>query len=481
MRKILIGMMLEKLWIKNNISMNILIQKIINHYNSTSYSKKLVAILMASQIVFLGILIFLGLYFVNLTIDGQFDRRIQSLSLQFESAIKTAMISNDLGTLQSIGGQAILLPDVTTFKLYLSNVLVVNEVSSEYKTSEKVERKKEIYASGQKLGDLIYSVSLENVKSNKKNIYYILLFICLFEFLFAFILALIIGRHISRRTDYLIHGINQYANGDFSFQYEVSIKDEFGVVANSFNQMTKKMSELRVQNLQSSKMAALGEMAGNIAHEINNPLMIIIGLSSKARDELKKEKLELDKINISLERVTNTSKRIAKIINGLMMFSRNAEGDPLELVEFSKILEDSLSLCHSKISNKKVKLIVENNTKSGTSIMCRETQISQVIINSLNNALDAIENLEEPWVKLEAFCDNLKVFIMISDCGLGIPKEIANKMMEPFFTTKVVNKGTGLGLSISKGIIEGHHGRFYYDDNCKNTCFIIELPLKLPQ
>lgn len=459
--------------------MNAIIQKITNYYNSSSFSKKLVALLVASQVIFLGLLTILGLYFVNLTIEGQFDRRIQSLSLQFESSIKTAMISNDIGTLQSIGDQAILLPDVAIFKIYLSNILVVDEVDSEYKTSEKVETKKEIYASGQKLGDLIYSVSLENVKSHKRNIYYILLFICLFEFLFAIFLALIIGNHISRRTDYLIHGINQYASGDFSFQYEGLAKDEFGVVANSFNQMTKKMSELRAQNLQSSKMAALGEMAGNIAHEINNPLMIISGLSSKMRNELKKDKLELDKINISLEKVISTSNRIAKIINGLMMFSRNSGGDPLELVNVSKVFEDSLSFCYSRISNMNVKFIVENKIDSGIKIMCRETQISQVIINSLNNALDAIEKLDNPWVKLEAYCDNLNIYILISDCGLGIPKEIANKMMEPFFTTKAVGKGTGLGLSISKGIIEGHQGRFFYDEKCKNTCFVIELPFKL--
>jgi signal transduction histidine kinase len=96
----------------------------------------------------------------------------------------------------------------------------------------------------------------------------------------------------------------------------------------------------------------------------------------------------------------------------------------------------------------------------------------------LNNAFDAIAELEPKWIELavSATAERM-VQISVTDCGNGIPAAIRDKIMNPFFTTKPVNKGTGLGLSISRSIMEDHGGKFYLDTECAHTRFVLELPM----
>jgi len=229
------------------------------------------------------------------------------------------------------------------------------------------------------------------------------------------------------------------------------------------------------QLVQSSKMASLGEMAGGVAHEINNPLTIIQGRAirlmqlSEREDGVPKEVLVE-----SLKNIVETSRRIAKIVKGLATFSRNAENDPLEPAELNRVIEDTLELCRERFSENGIKLQV--NEVFSAMISCRPTQISQVILNLLNNAYDAVKDAKEKIVKVEVSTDDPNwVQIRVTDSGPGISKEVADRMMEPFFTTKGVGQGTGLGLSISKGIVEGHQGKLFLDTRKERTSFVVEL------
>jgi C4-dicarboxylate-specific signal transduction histidine kinase len=114
-------------------------------------------------------------------------------------------------------------------------------------------------------------------------------------------------------------------------------------------------------------------------------------------------------------------------------------------------------------------------------VLCREVQLSQVIINLVNNASDAIIDLPEKWIELDVTKDETgkKIIISLTDSGNGIPQEIAKKLMTAFFSTKGVGKGTGLGLSISQKIINEHQGDLFLDQSCQHTRFIIELPILL--
>jgi C4-dicarboxylate-specific signal transduction histidine kinase len=110
-------------------------------------------------------------------------------------------------------------------------------------------------------------------------------------------------------------------------------------------------------------------------------------------------------------------------------------------------------------------------------ILSRGTQISQVLVNLIHNAADAVAPLSERWVKLEFSKTDSMIEIRVIDSGTGIPTEIANKLMEPFFTTKTGGEGTGLGLSLAARIVADHHGELFYDAAAAHTTFVLRLPL----
>lgn len=223
---------------------------------------------------------------------------------------------------------------------------------------------------------------------------------------------------------------------------------------------------------QSARMSALGEMAGGIAHEINNPLNIIGGYATIIRKGI--EKGDREKPRIYLEKIENTVQRIAKIVKGMKNFSRDGSTDPFEITSSRALIEESLELCSERFKNNEVELQVK--LESEADIVCRPVEISQVLLNIINNAFQAVTKNEKKWVRVELFEEDRYVIYSIIDSGKGIPKEVINKIFEPFYTTKEVGVGTGLGLSIAKGIIEVHKGEMYYDDSCDNTKFVIKLP-----
>lgn len=230
----------------------------------------------------------------------------------------------------------------------------------------------------------------------------------------------------------------------------------------------------RVKSIQSAKLALLGEMAGGIAHEINNPLAIIKGKTEMVMRLVRKSPVDLDKIEAGLGVVIRTSDRIAKIVRGLKSFSRHADNDPMQLEKASVIMEETLELCRERFNNHGVELAYE--AKADGFISCRPAQISQIVMNLLSNAFDAVQDLENKWVKLELDASASDVTISLTDSGDGIKPEIINNLMQPFFTTKEVGKGTGLGLSIARAIAEEHDSEFYYDPTSPNTRFVLRLP-----
>ena len=225
---------------------------------------------------------------------------------------------------------------------------------------------------------------------------------------------------------------------------------------------------------QASKMASLGEMASGIAHEINNPLAIISGKASQMITLIDSGRATPELLKAAALKINATAMRIAKIISGLRSFSRDTNADPLIPVPARTIIDNTLELSTERFKFGGVNLEIVGSTDA--MLNCREAEISQVVLNLLNNAYDAVINSPEKWVKVVISEGDNQVFIKVMDSGSGIPPEIVEKIMMPFYTTKPIGQGTGLGLSISKGIIESHGGKFYLDSQIKNTTFVISLP-----
>jgi C4-dicarboxylate-specific signal transduction histidine kinase len=133
-------------------------------------------------------------------------------------------------------------------------------------------------------------------------------------------------------------------------------------------------------------------------------------------------------------------------------------------------------LCEERARNESVELRIPGISED-LQVFCRGSEISQVLVNILNNALDAVSGMEEPWVKIEVQERERCVEFGIQDCGPGVDKAIRLRIHEPFFTTKEAGKGIGLGLSISRTIVEGHGGKLWLDEKSSATRFVFTLPI----
>lgn len=236
----------------------------------------------------------------------------------------------------------------------------------------------------------------------------------------------------------------------------------------------RKETELHLR--QASKLTALGEMAGGIAHEINNPLSILKGFIDLMRRQILRGEVDLPTFQTYMERSYTTVDRISQIVKGMKRIARDSSHDVLRPYGMNAILDDALDFVQEKFRDSGVGLIV-NRLEADQMIMCRSVEISQVLLNLLTNAFQALENQDTAVVKVNCTVSNGNGRISVEDNGPGIKADILDKIFQPFFTTKDIGKGTGLGLSISRRIIDGHGGKLYLDKESKNTSFVIELPL----
>ncbi|MGE0268648.1 MAG: ATP-binding protein [Candidatus Omnitrophota bacterium] len=286
--------------------------------------------------------------------------------------------------------------------------------------------------------------------------------------------------------------------------------------------LEKKMSELKQSHeelkrtqdhlLQAEKMASIGQLAAGVAHEINNPIGFVGGnlqvlkeyfetysrlveLSVKVQQSTagnqvedinkytkqlreKMNDVDIDFLIEDTKNLLNESnqgiERVGKIVRGLRSFSHISEEKKL-LVQVNDIVQNSLDLTFNEL---KYKADIEKDLKAVSKVECYPQQISQVLINLLVNAAQAIT--QHGIVKVTSFEDDQYVCITVSDSGQGMDEETRKRIFDPFFTTKPVGMGTGLGLSISYEIIVDHHqGRLEVESQIgKGSTFKISLPRK---
>jgi C4-dicarboxylate-specific signal transduction histidine kinase len=139
------------------------------------------------------------------------------------------------------------------------------------------------------------------------------------------------------------------------------------------------------------------------------------------------------------------------------------------------LVEEAVSFCQDRIQKSQAQVKIQIDSQ--LVLECRAIQMSQVLVNLIQNSCDAIQQQPEKWIRIEARTSKNFLVLTVTDSGAPIPAEVQKKLMQPFFTTKEVGKGTGLGLSISKGIIGSHMGRFWLNSSAPHTTFVVEVPL----
>lgn len=232
------------------------------------------------------------------------------------------------------------------------------------------------------------------------------------------------------------------------------------------------------QLVQSEKLAALGIVAAGIAHEVKNPLAIIIQGVEYLRTSADSD------VNIAdiLERIRKSAFRADSIIKGLLSFTRQMPIQT-EQVEIPPVIEETLSLIDHQLQLKHITL-VKQFSPGLPKVTVDSNQIKQVFLNLLLNSIDAIQDRGTITIsveKVESAPGENHLRITIADTGCGIPKESIEKVFDPFYTTKDSSGNAGLGLSIAKGIIDKHHGTVQIESESEGgTCVIIAFPASDP-
>jgi signal transduction histidine kinase len=238
-----------------------------------------------------------------------------------------------------------------------------------------------------------------------------------------------------------------------------------------------KATELEKLLLQYQKMAQLGEMTAGIAHELNHPLGVIQMMSERIEAASSKSPADQLEIAQSSKRIEEACEFATQVTRSVRVFSRNGVTEKAIPFSVQDVIQNTLALCSDKLSTQNIQLNV-SEIQSDLIVECRPSQIIQVMLNLLNNAIDAQDESERKWIQIHVHDFSDQVEISVTNGGPSIPPEVQKKLFERFFTTKQPGKGTGLGLSLSQEIIQAHQGNLKFDELNKNSRFYFLLPKK---
>lgn len=268
--------------------------------------------------------------------------------------------------------------------------------------------------------------------------------------------------------------ILKISEGDTTLQiFSYPILDEKGDLVSIIEYVRDITEEQQLQEqlIQSEKLAGIGTLASGVAHEINNPLTVIIGMTEVALEEE-----DPSEIKTYLKDVFRCSQRIKEIVRGLSSYSRIARQDEQGLVSINEVLEESLKMVGLAMKAHEVEVI--KKFQSADKIEANIGEIQQVFTNLITNAFQAMDGKGGKLIlATRSLRDSIEV--KVSDTGTGVPQKFLNKIFDPFFTTKELGKGTGLGLNIVHRIVQKHEGTVdVKSKEGKGTTFTITFPMQ---
>jgi len=313
----------------------------------------------------------------------------------------------------------------------------------------------------------------------------------------SFLLSLLLTRVVNRPVNKLLAATKTAAHGNLDQTVSIRSHDELGELSESFNNMiselkrsrdaieewtqtlerrvqerTQELQQVQDQLVRAGKMAALGELAAGVAHEINNPLTGVLTFSSlmlKKVDEAHPWKKDL-------ENIVQQTTRCRNIVRGLLDFARQRKPDKKDW-DIHTLLDRTVTLVENQARFQNIKIVKE--FKTGIPMLFVDgDQIQQVFMNIIINAADAMSG-DGGTLTIKTNNKDGAAEVSFTDTGCGMTKENLSKLFAPFFTTKEIGKGTGLGLAISYGIIQSHGGDIEVESQVgKGSTFRIKLPIE---
>lgn len=259
------------------------------------------------------------------------------------------------------------------------------------------------------------------------------------------------------------------------FTYQIELESKNKELSDSKNVIIDQAVKL----VHTSRLAVLGELSTGIAHEINNPLTIISGSTQVLNRASQTGSVDNELIIRHSHKIHKSVERISKIVKGLKLFANQSDTRPKEKVDIQEIVDETTQFCQEHLSSLGITLKLAE--VPSVKIHCHSVQVSQVLLNLLKNASDALDiesRDSEKWISIDFKQGPDYFYFIVSNGGDKMPMSVADKIFTPFFTTKQKDKGTGLGLSISQTIMKNHGGELYFDlVNYDKTTFVIKHPV----
>jgi two-component system NtrC family sensor kinase len=279
------------------------------------------------------------------------------------------------------------------------------------------------------------------------------------------------GGKITSRTK------RQWQEDDQPLEWEIStypIYDDANQVTQAilFEQDVTEKRRLEASLAQSEKLAAVGQLAAGLAHEINNPLTAIIANTQLLQRELQGDADKLEMIDL----IARAGQRAAQVVRNLLDLARKEEY-VFEPTDLHITLQRAISLLQHELITHSIQLIFEP-AENIPPILASEDHLQGVWVNLIANAIDSFDDSEQRIIRVTTSLQNNEVRVVILDTGKGIPAERLNRIFEPFYTTKAPGRGTGLGLSLCHRIVKQHGGTIHVDSQMGvGTIFTVSLPV----
>jgi len=308
------------------------------------------------------------------------------------------------------------------------------------------------------------------------------LIITLLGTLASMMLSFLLSKRISGPIEKLAIASRAIAGGNLEAKVDVISNDELGDLAKTFNTMASSLQQRDeqlkefTQNkiMESERLALIGQLAANVAHELNNPLQGIVTYSHLLLEKMPNDGSETD--SSSIQRIVTQANRCRDIIKGLLDFSRQRKPDTT-VCNINAVIQECVAFVENQATFQNIGF-VERFEADLPMVVVDPSQMQQVFLNLIINAAEAMEEGGKLTLVTRLNSTENSIEISIADTGHGIPEEYFDKLFDPFFTTKEVGHGTGLGLAISYGITKEHGGEISVESKVgEGSTFLIRLPL----